>query len=103
MPTRPPGARWRKYWRALKGDGCTAVPDLGFSACCDNHDRHYATRRHRNGKRISRVAADVALLRCMFRNRKVSVIKRLLLAPVFFAGVRLFGWMHWRKSTPLDK
>lgn len=103
MPTRPPCAGWRKYWRALKGDGCTAVPDLGFTACCDDHDRHYSTRRRRNGKKLSRVAADAALFACMMRNKKANILKRLLLAPTFFVGVRLFGWMHWRKSNPLDK
>ena len=84
----------RGAWRAVSGDGCSGVPDFGFTDDCNAHDRDYRIGHDENGRPVSRLRADWRLLCNMLKNQNQPRLKRILLAPIFFVGVRLFGWIH---------
>ena len=98
IPTRPSRAYLRELWRAVRGDGCTAVPDLGFTECCNRHDADYRTHHDENGRRISRSRSDARLFLCMIRSKKHPHIARWTLATIFFTGVRMFGRNFWNRK-----
>lgn len=110
-------AEWSSdQWDAIKGDGCTGIPDLYLESPCTRHDRHYRTKRHRDGTPITRFEADVELLKDAWKalpivpvDAKLTLtnsipfvgmtVVRAVVKPVVplvvFAGVRAFGWIHW--------
>lgn len=93
--------RWDKVKSmaaALKGDGCTASPDLAYTRCCDEHDIHYRTGKTINGKPITRAQSDAQLRECMKRAGKTPVVGRWLLPWVYWSAVRLFGRQAWNPS-----
>lgn len=73
-----------------RGRGCTVVPDLDFHCCCVDHDLAY----ERGGTRSDRLRADKEFLKCMLERDD----KYRPMAYVYYAGVRAFGWMFWRKK-----
>jgi hypothetical protein len=98
VPRRKPCsacAELRAAWRAAKTDGCSAVPDFGFTSCCNNHDRDYALHVDHRGKPTTRLRSDLRLLSCMLHDKRRPLLRRLLVSPVFFLGVRLFGGKFW--------
>lgn len=82
-------------WEGPDGDegpdenGCTSVPDFNFRRCCSMHDRAYS----RAGGLWDRWIADLMLARCIW------CFGHWLLAPVYFLGVRCFGWWFWNWSV----
>lgn len=65
-------------------DGCTGVPELNLTHCCNRHDVEY-----RSGV-VSRADADASLRRCMQR-------KGWKVLPwIYWAAVRLIGWRFYR-------
>lgn len=88
--------RVKEYAAALKGDGCTSVPDLTYRRCCDEHDIHYRTGKTLAGKPITRAQADARLFACMKRTGVTPVVGRLIVPAVFWLGVRLFGGRAWK-------
>lgn len=88
-----------KALRALvKGDGCTASPDLWFHDACMEHDRDYATRRDEKGYFISRFKADNRFLRNM-RKAAPNWLIRNTLPFVYYAAVRVFGSAFWSNNN----
>jgi hypothetical protein len=85
----------RAAWKRIKGDGCTAVPDLGFTGCCNRHDKEYRTGADESCRKISRARSDYHLLHCILTDRRAPLWRRLLIAPIFYLGVRLLGWKFW--------
>lgn len=86
-------------WSAVKGDGCTDVPDFteAFTRCCDQHDADYTTGADENGRRLSRARADRRLYLCL-KCAAVTFAGKYVIAPAYWIGVRLFGKSHWRKT-----
>ena len=74
----------------LSTDGCTGAPDLWFRSCCVAHDLAY--RNPEVGH--TRVKADRNLWRCIRNKTHGGVI----LASVYWLGVRLFGGRAWRAN-----
>jgi len=112
-------AKWTAaQWDALKGDGCTGIPDLYLETPCDRHDRHYATHQHRDGRPITRFEADVELAKdawkampifpesaWTFRNflprvlmAPVRLVVKTVVPPIVFIGVRVGGEVHWNEE-----
>jgi len=89
--------RARNAWRAIKGDGCSAVPDWhdDYTECCNRHDADYRTGYDEEGRAITRRQADERLRACMKAKAKTP-FGQFILTPLYFAGVRLFGRKHWR-------
>lgn len=77
---------------ALKGDGCSKVPDFHYRCCCDEHDIHYRTGMTIDGQRLTRKEADQHFLKCM-QNRG-----GVLLPYIYYFGVRLFGENAWDRD-----
>ncbi len=67
-----------------QSDGCTLFPDGNYRDCCVAHDRDYYV----GGSCKERRASDNRLYKCV-RNKKGWYNK--LVAPVMWAGVRVFG------------
>lgn len=86
----------KRAWKYLKGDGCTAVPDLGFSEDCNKHDKDYRLGVDENGEKLSRWRADWRLFKNMLFNKKQPIPLRLVAAPVFWLGVRVGGGGIWK-------
>lgn len=86
----------KRAWKYLKGDGCTAVPDLTYSKCCRAHDADYRFGVNENGDPITRAEADQRLRTCMAKTGKTPVIGRFLLPWVFWAGVRMGAGKVWK-------
>jgi len=103
-------------WDAIKGDGCTGVPDLYNEKPCQRHDRHYESHVHRDGTPITRFEADVELAKDSWKALPIvppdakwtlpgapwlslRIIGRAVIKPIapviLFTGVRLFGAPHW--------
>ena len=98
-------------WDAIKGDGCTGIPDLYLESPCNRHDRHYETHVHRDGRPITRYEADVELMKDAWKSLPVvpkgpltvgkaaMVPVRMVVKPILpiivFIGVRIFGGSHW--------
>lgn len=66
-------------------DACTCAPDLDVADCCRAHDRAYEQQL------VSRADADRELRACIARSRPV-------VAWIYWLGVRLGGWVAWRRS-----
>lgn len=79
---------------ALRGDGCSMVPDFSFRHCCDEHDIAYRTGKSWCGEEITRSQADAALRRCIRRNG-ATWFGRNILSWVFWIGVRIGGRKAW--------
>ena len=87
-----------KALRALvKGDGCTASPDLRIYDACLEHDRDYTTRRDEKGRILSRFKADNRFLHNM-RKAAPNWLVRNTLPFVYYAAVRVFGGAFWRDN-----
>ena len=86
-------------WRAVRGDGCTNVPDIhdAYTTCCIAHDRDYATHTSEMGVPLTRAKADARLRSCMATASK-TFAGRWFVTPLYYVGVRLFGRKHW--ATP---
>lgn len=71
-------------------DDCTHAPDKIFgvdiSKICRKHDSDY----DKGGIKADRLKADVKFYNNL--KNKVGVI----IAFIYFMGVRLFGWMHFK-------
>ena len=83
--------------KALATDGCTGVPELGLTECCNQHDADYTP-----GSGFSRLSADWRLCCCVFKkgHQQKNPAKKVfywLLAPLFFTGVRVAGSGHYQK------
>jgi hypothetical protein len=80
----------------FKPDGCSLSPDWDFVECCNIHDRAYAKIDSSaigwldNFK--ARRGADKALLKCIREHGKAH---HYILGPLYYAGVRCFGWLFW--------
>jgi hypothetical protein len=85
----------KRAWKYLKGDGCTAVPDLTYSKCCRAHDADYRYAVNEEGEPLTRAEADKRLRECMMKTGKTPVIGRFLLPWVFWLGVRAGGGGIW--------
>ena len=79
----------------LKTDGCTSAPDLCFRDCCNGHDIAYRTGMDENGNPITRSQADARFLRCMTAKAMTDRNAAGIVAPVYFACVRVFGESMW--------
>lgn len=90
-------SRAAALWRAIRGDGCSSVPDWhrDYTECCNRHDADYRTGTDENGNRITRAKADQRLFACMKKESR-SIIGRTLVSTIYYAGVRLFGSPHWK-------
>jgi hypothetical protein len=66
-------------------DGCSFVPNFNCRDCCEQHDQDYA-KYHRTSEK-KRAEIDRRLRRCM------QIRGRPILAWVYWAGVRAFGWI----------
>lgn len=95
-------------WAAVKGDGCTGIPDLYMERPCERHDRHYTFHTHSDGTPISRLSADWELakdtwkaLPVMSANKRlwwmapIRLVAKNVLPVVVFIGVRIGGAPHW--------
>lgn len=116
-----PIKRWSAdAWDAIKGNGCTGIPDLYLETPCNRHDRHYETHVHRDGRPITRFEADVELAKDAWKSLPVvppnlkwdfksslknavtlpilipfRAVAKVVVPPVVFGGVRIFGGSHW--------
>jgi len=93
--------RTMSYWDrvkalawALKGDGCSKVPDFNYRCCCDEHDIHYRTGTTLDGVRLTRKEADKYFLACMQKRGGI------VLPFLYYIGVRLFGESSWDHDKP---
>ena len=91
----------RDYWKrvkeaaaALKGDGCTDAPDLTYRQCCDEHDIHYRTHAHLDGRPITKAEADKRLYKCM-QQKSITPVGRWLIAPLYYNAVKYFAQSAW--------
>lgn len=82
----------------LKGDGCTAVPDLTYKRCCDEHDIHYRTGNTVEGNPITRLEADNRLFQCMKETGKTPLLGTHIIPTIYWIGVRLFGGKIWDRN-----
>jgi hypothetical protein len=87
-------------WAAVKGDGCTSVPDFttAWKRCCDRHDADYSEHTNETGVKITRARADRRLFKCLKCSAR-TLVGRWLIAPAYWLGVRVFGGSHWKKSA----
>lgn len=76
-------------------DHCTAAPELFYSACCQQHDREYATGLDGSGQPITRFQSDMAFLKCCKERRKFYPITGLVIPWMYFLAVRIFGGRRW--------
>ena len=67
------------------GEQCSFVPDLDVADCCAVHDNDYLI----GGNEFDRWWADLRFRQCI-RERGRPVV-----AEIYYAGVRLFGWMFF--------
>ena len=99
--------RTMSYWDrvkalawALKGDGCSKVPDFNYRSCCDEHDIHYRTGMTVDGVRITRKQADSRFFECMRGQGMVPILGTHILPFFYWGAVRLFGEDAWDKDKP---
>jgi hypothetical protein len=83
---------------ALKGDGCSKVPDLNYRSCCDEHDIHYRTGMTIDGVKITRKEADSRFLVCMQKKGMVPILGTHIVPFFYWAAVRLFGETAWDRD-----
>lgn len=67
-----------------QSDGCSLFPDRNYGACCVAHDRDY----YLGGSYKERLRSDNRLYKCV---RDTKGWQNKLIAPVMWAGVRVFG------------
>lgn len=91
------GRRVTELWKAIKGDGCTASPDLFYKRCCNTHDRHYATHEHNNGAPITKAEADKRLFQCMRKAGKTPIVGKFIIPAIYWTAVTLFGGKFWKR------
>ncbi len=80
--------------RLTNSDGCTGVPNEKFKHCCVEHDSYY------HDKSLSRREADGRLFTCILNKGKDNIVSSsyyLLIASVYWLGVRLFGSSSYGK------
>ena len=95
-------------WNAVKGDGCTGIPDLWMESPCTRHDRHYTFHAHKDGTPITRFEADVELAKDvwkalpvvpddkrLFWMSPIRLVVKSVMPVVVFLGVRVGGATHW--------
>jgi len=75
----------------VKSNGCTGIPDGPFAKCCRRHDIVYETGKDELGNDCTREHGDRDFLECC---SKVPDSRRIL-APILYAGVRVFGPDHY--------
>lgn len=92
--------RLRALMPHIRVDGCTAVPDLYYTRCCNRHDLDYSLRIDEAGRPITRRQADARLFRCMSKHPSSTMLHTIFLPAIFWLGVRAFGWLHWRGAAP---
>lgn len=68
----------------FKGDGCSNFPDGAYGDCCFEHDKAYYV----GGSWKMRWRADKKLFQCVAAKKG---FKHKLIAPIMWAGVRVFG------------
>jgi hypothetical protein len=68
----------------FKSDGCTNFPDGDYTDCCVEHDKAYFV----GGSWKMRWRADKKLYQCVAAKKG---FKHKLIAPIMWAGVRVFG------------
>ena len=68
----------------FQSDGCSLFPDGDYRDCCVEHDRAYFD----GGSWTLRWRADKKLYRCVAAKKG---FEHKLIAPVMWAGVRVFG------------
>lgn len=68
----------------FKGDGCSNFPDGNYADCCFEHDKAYYV----GGSWKMRWRAVKKLYQCVAAKKG---FKHKLIAPVIWAGVRVFG------------
>lgn len=100
--------RVKRIAKALKGDGCTGVPDLTYKKCCDRHDIHYRTKMRLEDTGIptpiTRAEADKEMFKCMRETGKTPIIGSIIVPGLYWLGVRLFGSGAWNKDrSKLDE
>lgn len=79
-------------------DWCTGAPDGWAAPCCREHDRAYSTHTDRDGRPITRAAADADMRRCL---QAIAAKRSPLAKPVpwiYWAAVRIFGGLFWRRA-----
>jgi hypothetical protein len=64
------------------------VPNRRINFCCKKHDYDYGLGGHCR----SRLEADHRFFRCLKEHRNIFI------SIVYFIGVRLFGWLRWKKE-----
>jgi hypothetical protein len=69
-------------------DQCSFVPDIDaqVSSCCGAHDVAYSI----GGTGLDRLLADLEFRHCIRQDARRPVI-----AEIYYAGVRLFGWLFF--------
>ena len=69
----------------FKSDGCTGVPDCGFTKCCRGHDWDYM----KGTNEWHRLCADWRFYMCMLRSGNP------IIATIYFIGIVLIGWISF--------
>lgn len=92
--------KWARRWRAIKTDGCTAVPDLWLLEACQNHDRMYATHHDKMHRPITRAQADWLFFQEAKKANPKCPVASTFIAAVYYLGVRLFGAAFWKPPPP---
>lgn len=75
-----------------QSNGCTGVPNVNAAvkACCDAHDLCYCV----GGTAADRLKCDQAFRDC------IRAAGHPVIADVYYAGVRTFGWAFFNYGTP---
>jgi hypothetical protein len=68
----------------FQSDGCSQFPDGDYADCCYEHDKAY----FKGGSWTMRWRADKKLFKCVAAKKG---FEHKLIAPVMWAGVRVFG------------
>ena len=76
------------------GPHCSFVPDLDIGYICEDHDKRY----DRGGDKVQRRRDDKAFRLWIVRHGKKrgKPLRYKVLAWVYWAGVRLFGWTSYK-------
>ncbi|MGI8495025.1 MAG: hypothetical protein ACR2L1_06910 [Pyrinomonadaceae bacterium] len=69
---------------SFHSDGCSKFPDYDYTDCCVEHDKTYFS----GGSWTRRWRADKKLYKCVAAKKG---FEHKLIAPVMWAGVRVFG------------
>ena len=80
----------------VKGDGCTASPELWYHESCLEHDKDYTTHRDEFGALLTRSKADARFLKNM-KKASPNWLIRYTLPYLYYFAVRIFGATHWDK------